>query len=302
LVFDSGGNLFVSDNAAGTITKIAPDGTRTIFANDLANPQELAIEPALLKLLNISTRMQVLTGENVLIAGFIITGTAPKQVLIRGLGPELPVSGQLADPYLELHEGDNLLGSNNNWQDSQADQIRATGIPPTNDLESAIVATLMPGSYTAILSGKDSGTGIGQVEVYDLSQSASSQLANISTRGYVDTGDNVMIGGVIVSSGPAGATARVLLRAIGPSLAATGVMNPLADPTLELHDSNGQTLATNDNWKDTQPADIQATGIPPNNDNESAIVAVLAPGNYTAVVRGKAGTTGVGLVEIYNLH
>jgi minor extracellular serine protease Vpr len=264
------------------------------------------------QLLNISTRMRVLSGDQVLIGGFIITGTDPKKVIIRGMGPSLNGVGvTLSDPTLELHQGSTTLATNDNWKindqtgQSQEADIRATTIPPTNDLESAIVATLPPGNYTAILAGKNGGTGVGVVEVYDLAQGANSKLANISSRGFVDTNDNVMIGGLIVGGGSGGGTARVIVRAIGPSLSVSGA---LGDPTLELHDVNGTTIATNDNWKindqtgQSQQAEIEATTIPPTDDLESALVATLAPGNYTAIVRGKNNTTGVGLVEVYALN
>ena len=201
------------------------------------------------------------------------------------------------------------LATNDNWKindqtgQSQEADIRATTIPPTNDLESAILTTLSPGAYTAILAGKNGGTGVGLVEVYDLAQGANSKLANISTRGFVDTGDNVMIGGLIVGGGDG--TAKVIVRALGPSVPVPG---PLGDPTLELHDVNGATIATNDNWKiddqtgQSQEAAIRATTIPPTNDLESALIATLAPGNYTAIVRGKNNTTGIGLVEVYDLQ
>jgi WD40 repeat protein len=267
-------------------------------------------------LLNISTRMRVLSGDNVLIGGFIIAGTDLKRVIIRGMGPSLnvngtPIPGRLADPTLELHQPNGTVITNDNWkindqtQQSQEADIRATTIPPTNDLESAIVASLPPGNYTAILAGKNGGTGVGLVEVYDLAQGANSKLANISTRGFVDAGDNVMIGGLIVGGGSGGGTAKVIVRAIGPSLSVSGA---LGDPTLELHDVNGTTIATNDNWKindqtgQSQEADIRATTIPPTNDLESALVASLPPGNYTAIVRGKNNTTGVAVVEVYNLQ
>jgi WD40 repeat protein len=261
-------------------------------------------------LLNISTRMRVLTGEQVLIAGFIITGTDPKKVIIRGIGPSLKGVGiTLSDPTLELHQGSTTLATNDNWKindqtgQSQQAEIEATTIPPKNDLESAIVMTLSPGAYTAILAGKNGGTGVGLVEVYDLDQAANSKLANISTRGFVDTDNNVMIGGLIIGNG-SGGTAKVIVRALGPSVPVAGA---LADPTLELHNGSGTTIATNDNWKkrpdgSSQQAEIEATTIPPPNDLESALVATLAPGNYTAIVRGKNNTTGVGLVEVYNLQ
>ena len=263
-------------------------------------------------LLNISTRMRVLTGDQVLIGGFIITGSDPKKVIIRGMGPSLNNAGvTLSDPTLELHQGNTTLATNDNWKiddqtgQSQEATIRATTIPPGNDLESALVATLTPGPYTAILAGKNGGTGVGLVEVYDLAQAANSQLANISTRGFVDSGDNVMIGGLIVGGGSGGGTAKVIVRALGPSVPVPGA---LADPTLEVHDGSGTTVATNDNWKfddqtgQSQEAAIRATTIPPPNDLESALIATLAPGNYTAIVRGKNNTTGVGLVEVYNLQ
>jgi hypothetical protein len=206
----------------------------------------------------------------------------------------------LADPILELHESDDTVVTNDNWKGTQEAEIEATGLQPSNDLESAIVATLDPGPYTAIVSGKNSGTGIALVEAYDLDQTLGPILANISTRGFVDTGDNVMIGGFIV--GPTGSgDLNVLIRAIGPSLTDFGIDNPLLDPLLELHDSNGATLTTNDNWKDSQQAEIEATGLAPTNNSESAILQTLAPGGYTAIVRGVEDTTGVGLVEVYNL-
>jgi N-acetylneuraminic acid mutarotase len=263
-------------------------------------------------LLNISTRMRVLTGDQVLIGGFIITGSDPKKVIIRGMGPSLSGVGvTLSDPTLELHQGNTTLATNDNWKiddqtgQSQETTIRATTIQPNNDLESALVATLAPGAYTAILAGKNGGTGVGLVEVYDLAQAANSKLANISTRGFVDTDNNVMIGGLIVGGGGGGPSAKVIVRALGPSVPVAGA---LEDPTLELHDGNGNTVATNDDWKiddqtgQSQEAAIRATTIPPSNDLESALIATLAGGNYTAIVRGKNNTTGVGLVEVYNLQ
>jgi hypothetical protein len=265
------------------------------------------------QLLNISTRMRVLTGEQVLIAGFIITGSDPKDVIIRGIGPSLSqfFAGVLADPTLDLFQGNTLLESNDNWKvrsdgSSQQATVAATGIPPSNDLESAIVRTLQPGAYTAILRGKGDTTGIGVVEAYDLNQTANSKFGNIATRGFVDTNDNVMIGGLIV--GPANtASTKVVVSAIGPSLTNFGIAGALQDPTLELHDSSGTTLAANDNWKtrpdgSSQEAEVAATGLQPSDDRESALVQTLPPGNYTAVVRGKNNTTGIALVEVYNLQ
>jgi hypothetical protein len=264
------------------------------------------------QLLNISTRMRVLPGDKVLIGGFIITGTEPKNVIIRGIGPSLGtlgLSGVLADPTLELHQPDGTVVTNDNWKinaqtgQSQEVEIRATTIAPTDDLESAIVATLPPGNYSAVLAGKNQTSGIGVVEVYDLAQAANSKLANISSRGFVDTEDNVMIGGFIVGGGTGGGIATVIVRALGPSVPVPGA---LGDPTLELHDASGTILTSNDNWKtrpdgSSQQAEIEATTIPPSNDLDSALVANLPPGNYTAIVRGKNNTTGVGLVEVYQL-
>jgi len=261
---------------------------------------------------NISTRANVLAGDNVLIGGFIITGNIAKKIMLRAIGPsmtDLGVTGALADPTLELHKLDGVV-INDNWKiddatgQSQEAAIRATTIPPLNDLESALVQTLAPGSYTVIVRGKN-GTGIGLVEVYDLDQAgAPSQLANISSRGFVDTGNNVMIGGFILGPGSSGNN-EVIVRAIGPSLRIRGA---LADPTLALHNAHGDKVASNDNWKlndstgQSQEADIRPTTIPPSYDLESALVVILPPGNYTAIVAGKGGGTGIALVEVYKLH
>lgn len=255
------------------------------------------------RLANISTRLKVGTGENALIGGLIISGASPKTILIRGLGPSLANIGVpevLADPTIELHGSGGLITSNDNWRDTQEQEIINTGIPPTNDSESAILATLAPGNYTAILRGKDDGIGNGLVEVYDLQPATNlgTRLVNISTRGFVQTGDDVMIGGVIVQGT---AAKHLLLRAMGPSLASTGVANPLADPTLELVDGSGNTVATNDNWRDTQEQAIIDSTIPPNDDREAAIDVHVMPSNYTAIVRGKNNTTGNALVEVYEL-
>jgi hypothetical protein len=247
---------------------------------------------------NISTRLKVETGDNALIGGFIISGTQPKRVLLRAIGPSVAVPGALANPILELNAG-SLTISNDNWRTGgQETEIIATGAAPGNDLESAMVATLPANgaTYTAIVRGVNDGTGIGLVEVYDLDGTVDSKLANISTRGLVQTGDNVMIAGTIVL----GQTQRVLVRAIGPSLAVPG---PLGDPTLNLHDTNGAVIASNNDWREDpiQESEIIATGIPPSSNLESAIVRDLTSGNYTAIVRGVNNTTGVALVEIFAL-
>lgn len=207
----------------------------------------------------------------------------------------------MTDPTLELHDANGaLMTSNDNWKDSpERTQIEASGLAPTNDKESAILRTLSPGAYTGVLTGKDNTTGIALVEVYDLDAGANSILANISSRGLVDTGDNVMIGGFIAGNNSGGT--EILIRGIGPSLQGK-VSNPLADPVLELHDSNGNTLQTNDNWKDSpERSEIEATGIPPTNDLESAIIKTVNPAGYTAILRGASGS-GIAVVEIYNIR
>ena len=252
---------------------------------------------------NISTRLAVGTGDDVLIGGFIITGTSPMNVILRAIGPSLTAVGitdVLADPLLELHLADGTIVTNDNWRDTQEQEIIATGIPPANDLESAIVATLDPGAYTAIVSGRNAGTGVALVEVYDLGSTGQSQLANISTRGLVQTGDDVMIGGFILAGSDA---STAVVRAIGPSLTAAGVSGVLQDPILELHNADGTIITTNDNWMDGP--DMQTIiddGLAPTDAKESALLALLTPGAYTAIVSGTNNTTGVALVEVYVLQ
>lgn len=253
-------------------------------------------------LANISTRLPVQTGDNALIGGFIITGTQPKKVIIRAIGPSLSLAGKLANPVLELFSGSTLLESNDNWVDSPNKQaIIDSTIPPSNDLEAAIVRTLPANgaSYTAVVRGVTNSTGIGVVEAYDLDRTVDSKLANISTRGLVQTDPNVLIAGTIVL-GQNGQ--KVIVRAIGPSLSIPG---KLANPTLELRDSNGALLQANDNWIDSpnKQAIIDST-VPPTNDLESAIVATLAANgaSYTAIVRGANGTSGIAVVEVYALQ
>jgi hypothetical protein len=263
-------------------------------------------------LTNISTRLKVLTGDNVLIGGLIIGGSDSMTVLFRALGPTLSafnVAGVLVDPTLELHTTDNMghdvvVATNDNWKESQQSAIAATGKAPPNDLESAILQTLAPGSYTVIVRGKNNGTGVALVEAYDVSTGANSELLNISSRGFVDTNANVMIDGFIV-----GSTSNFLVRALGPTLGAPpfNIPGAMTDPTLELHDANGAMIATNDNWKiddqthQSQQAAITATGKAPPHASESAILRTLAPGNYTAILKGKNNTTGIALLEVYNL-
>jgi phospholipase/lecithinase/hemolysin len=261
--------------------------------------------PAPSKALNISTRVFVDTGERVSIAGFIVTGDIAKKVLIRGIGPSLAANGvptPLDDPTLTLFDNaGNVKMTNDDWKTSpDAAEIMSSGLAPTNDRESAIIATLAPGQYTAQLAGKNSGTGNGVVEVYDLQSGTSATLANLSTRGYVGSGDNAMIGGVIIGSGD---SPIMVFRAMGPSLANAGVANPLQDPTLELYDGNGSLLAFDDDWQIPQVQAVRAVNLAPPDTRESAIVsAFLAPGQYTTVVRGKNNTTGVALVESYRIQ
>jgi hypothetical protein len=264
---------------------------------------------------NIATRLPVGTGANVLIGGFIITGNAPKVVLVLAIGPSLTnfgVPNALQDPTLELHDGahPDRVVLNDNWRDTQEQIIRDTGIAPTDDRESAIVIALDPGSYTAIVAGKNGTTGIAVVEVYDLGtaplgNSGTAELANIATRGFVDTGDNAMIGGFIVVTQPT----RVIIRAIGPSLTQFGVPDALANPQLELHDTTS-LIGMNDDWQTTQiggiitsdqVGEIQSSQFAPTDPLESAIIATLQPGRYTAIVRGVNNTTGNALVEVYVL-
>ncbi len=257
---------------------------------------------------NISTRTYVADGDNVLIGGFILGGTSPntKRVLIRAIGPSLTqfgVAGVLPDTTLEVHASGNVT-TNDNWKIndttglSQQAEIEATSLPPGNDLESALVMTLPAGqSATAIVRGRNGAPGVGLVEVYDLEHGSPAKLLNISTRGHVGDGENVMIAGAIVLGSK---SAQVVVRAIGPSLTGAGLPNPLEDPVLELHDPNGVLIAVNDNWQEHE-AEVTATTLAPTDPRESVIVATLFPANYTAIARGKNGATGVALVEAYYL-
>jgi hypothetical protein len=229
-------------------------------------------------------------------------------VLLRAIGPSLSAAGiadSLQDPTLELHDNSGAtLAFDDNWKDTQASAIQATMLAPSDDRESAILQNLAPGAYTAIVRGKNGGSGIALVEAYDLSATANSKLANISARSFVNTGDNIMIGGFIIGDGlgtNGNGSARIVLRGIGPSLTKAGVPGALQDPLLELHNGNGSVLLANDNWKDTQQAELAATGIAPTDDRESAILTTVTNGSYTAILRGKDNTTGVGLVEVYNI-
>jgi len=262
-------------------------------------------DPSVNWLANVSTRVQVGEGDDAVIAGFIAQGGPEKRILIRALGPSLAESGvtdALVDPTLELYDGTGtLIATNDNWRDnSNQQEIIDTGIPPSSDSESVILmripATEDGAAYTAVMRGAAESTGVGLLEVYDLDAGIGPQLLNISTRGHVDVDDRVMIGGVIVNGTE---PTSVIARALGPSLPVT---DPLGDPVLELHDENGELLGSNDNWRSDQEAEITATGMAPENDNEAAIVTTLSPALYSAVVRGVSNTTGVALVEIYSLQ
>ena len=270
---------------------------------------------------NISTRSFVQTDDNVMIGGFIVQGSEPKRVIIRAIGPELipfGVPNVLANPTLELHDGTGaLIGFNDDWQTTiiggiithdQVQEILNSGRAPTDPRESAIIADLPAGNYTAIVRGASSTTGVALVEVYDLSPNADSILANISTRSFVQIADNVMIGGFIVQGTQ---PKMVIIRAIGPELTPFGVPDVLANPTLELHNGAGTLIASNDNWQTTiiggiimhdQVQEILNSGRAPTDPMESAIIANLPAGNYTAIVRGVGNTTGVALVEVYDLQ
>jgi hypothetical protein len=243
-----------------------------------------------------------------MIGGFIITGNTAKPLLLRGMGPSLtgvgvPANQVLLDPVLELHGPGGAFVQNDNWKDSPfRSQFEGTPFQPTDDREAVIVATVQPGAYTAVLTGKGQTTGVGLVEAYDIDQSTDSQLANVSTRGFVQTADNVMIGGFIL--GGSTAETQVVVRGIGPSLSQFGLSNLLADPTLELHDGNGTTLISNDDWTDDPASALELTahGLAPQDPKESGIFTSLPPGQFTAILAGKNGGVGIGLVEIYNLE
>jgi N-acetylneuraminic acid mutarotase len=257
------------------------------------------------KFANISTRAFVQTGDNVMIGGLIVTGSGQQRVILRAIGPSLSNAGitdALQDPVLELHDSTGaLLASNDNWPDASNHQaIIESGLAPSHNLESAILTSLNPGAYTAVLRGVNNGTGTAVVEAYGLDQTAGSKLGNISTRAFAQTGDRVMIGGLIVTGS---GSESVVARAIGPSLTQSGVANALADPVLELHDRNGALVASNDNWMDAPNKQaIIESGLAPSHSLESAILTSLNPGPYTAIVRGVQNGVGVAVVEVFGLN
>ncbi|MEY2510196.1 MAG: cytochrome c peroxidase [Verrucomicrobiota bacterium] len=292
--------LTLSGNALYTDPKwsdpFRADGTLTLTNVPGAMPAQA---------LNISTRLEVSTGDNVMIGGFIIKGNSSKSVLIRGLGPSLSnlgLTGVLLDPVLELRGADGaVLFQNDNWKDNQRTQIEGTAFQPTDDREPVIVASLPPAAYTAILTGKNQTTGIGLIEIYDRDQAADSELQNISTRGFVGAQSNVLIGGFILGGNN---NTRVAVRGLGPSLSQFGLTNLLADPTLELHDGNGAILIANDNWADDSAAAdlLRANGLALSDPRESAIFTTLPAGQFTAILAGKNGGIGIGTIEVYNLR
>jgi hypothetical protein len=299
------------------VSLIGNADTRAIgAATDTAAPTSLS------ELTNISTRAFVETEDKVVIGGFIVQGSGAKRVIIRALGPELIQYGimeALRNPTLELYDGaGTLIASNDDWRttiiggiitQNQVSDIRNSGYAPSDGLESAIIADLQPGNYTAIMRGVNGTIGVGLIEVYDLApgDASPSRLRNISSRSIVQEADNVMIGGFIVQGTQ---PKRVIIRAIGPELGQFGVPDPLQDPTLELHDGTGTLIGRNDDWQTTiiggvithdQVQEIQDSGYAPGDGRESAIIADLPAGNYTAIVRGVNSTTGVALVEVYDL-
>lgn len=289
-----GGNAIYSD----------PKWSNPFSATGTITLKNVPAEAAPAQALNISTRLGVGTGDNAMIGGFIIRGTSAKSVLIRGLGPSLSsfgLTGLLVDPVLELRGANGtLLFQNDNWKDDPNSQIEGTVFQPSDDREPVIIASLPPAAYTAVLTGKNQTTGLGLIEIYDRDPAAGSQLANISTRGVVGTQSSVMVGGFILSGNN---NAQVAIRGLGPSLGQFGLTNLLPDPTLELHNANGATLIANDNWNDdSASADaLTANGLALADPNESAIFTSLPPGQFTAILAGKNGATGIGTIEIYNL-
>jgi hypothetical protein len=294
----SGSVLFQIDSAVVT----ASGSTFTATATDAkGDTSEFSRQTGPVQLANISTRGFVGTGENILIGGFAVRDSQPKKLAIRALGPSVNVPGRLADPYLQVFDSDGtLLAKNDDWRTGQQQELIASGVAPKSDVESALIVSLASGTYTAQVSGVSGGTGNAIVEVYDLDPftANSGRLLNISTRGSVGTGNNVLIGGFIARGDVAD---KVLVRAIGPDLASQGVAHPLQDPTLQVRDSNGVLIRANDNWRTEQEGQITATGLAPQDDRDAAIVLPLPPGSYTAIVRGAGDTTGVALVEFYDL-
>ncbi len=279
-------------NTSGAESAYSEPVSYTVGSTDVIPPAVLA---------NISSRAFVQTGENVMIGGFIVDGIVPKKVAVRAIGPSLTaagVSGALADPVVQVLDSTGaVVASNDSWN-VVGQEVESVGLAPTDAREAALVTALSPGAYSAIVSGKSGSAGVALFELYDL-DAATGRIANISTRGRVDLGDNVMIGGFILG----GTTAsKIIIRAIGPSLAVSGVADALADPTMEVYDGNGGLVGSNDDWRSSQEMAINDSTVAPTNDREAAIVSTLAPGAYSAVIRGANGDTGVALFEVYALN
>ena len=279
---------------------IAVDGAGRLFVADTGNQTIRVSGPRSVRAGNISTRARVGTGPEVLIGGFIITGTPPKRVIVRAIGPSLTqfgVPGAMQNPTVTLFDANSQpIRSNDNWRGTQEAEIMASGVAPTDDRESALIETLPAGNYTAVVSGVGDESGVAVVEIYDLEPASGSRMGNIATRGKVLQGDNAMIAGFILSGT---GTTQVVVRAIGPTLAQFGVPGPLDDTTLDLRDANGTQIASNDDWRSTQQQEIVLAGLAPNDDREATILANLSPGAYTAIVRGKNDSVGIALVEAY---
>jgi cyclophilin family peptidyl-prolyl cis-trans isomerase len=298
----SGTKLLVAGKSVGT-THV------TVTATDLDGAsvsQQFAVNviAAPGRPVNLSTRMQVGTGDNALIAGFIMSGSAPKRLAIRGMGPSTGLPGAIVDPTLELHNAGGTIATNDNWQAAANKQdIIDFGLAPGSPTESVILTTVPSDpngmAYTAVMRGRFNTTGLGVVEVYDLDSGPGSTLLNISTRGQVGADPNALIGGFILGGSE---SKKILVRAIGPSLTAFGVPNALANPTLELRDQNAALIDSNDDWMNSpQKTQIQNSGLAPTDPKESAVLQTLAAGQYTAIVHGANGGTGVGSVEVYQL-
>ncbi len=294
-------NLVSGATYTFAVTAYDIDGAESSYSTPVSyTPGSTRVIPPAV-LLSVATRAFVQTGEDVMIGGFIVDGIATKKVALRAIGPSLAaagISGAMADPFLQLLNSDGfIIASNDSWN-FPGEEVSAFGLAPADAREAAVVATLPPGAYSALVSGVGSTSGVALFELYDL-DAATSRIANLSTRSRVESGDNVMIGGFILGGT---VNTKVIVRAIGPSLIANGITDALLDPTLDIHDSNGGLLASNDNWRTDQEAEIIATTVPPTDDREAAIVLTLVPGPYTAVIQGANGATGVALFEVYALN
>ncbi len=286
---------------------------RTFDRRDVRNPNggdgtdigAFELQPAAPAILqNVSARVHTTPGDGAAIAGLIITEGAARRVLFRGVGPQLFGEGLaevMTNPTLEIHSSSGqVIARNDDWEESQRDEIEALDLYPLSPTESAILIRLQPGQYTAVLRGRGDETGIALLECYDLTDGESSQLANLSVRGHIGTSNDVVIDGFMIAGG-GGGRSKIVVRVLGPSLA-THQLDALNDPTLTLHDDYGSVIASNDNWRDRQQRELASIGLAPTDDRESAILANLPPGSYTAIARGKGETTGIGLVEVYSLR